>query len=232
MLEFTIGSAALSVSSGYRQELLAGTAFEVPIALASAADGLIDLPAVVIALVVRRLLIRGTKFSSRVNQVVVAIKLAVVAAVIVVGIAYVDVSNWVPFIPDSQPVPESEGGFLDQPLVTSLLGIEPAISGVGGVVAGAAVVFFAFILVTIGVVVLRRTRPDLPRAFRTPAAPLVAVLATLLCLYLMLNLDGETWVRFLVWMALGVVVYFVYGRGHSRLGRSEAVPSVTSAKQT
>ena len=59
---------------------------------------------------------------------------------------------------------------------------------------------FAFILVSIGVVVLRRTRPDLERAFRVPVAPLVAALATIMCLYLMLNLKGETWTRFLIWM--------------------------------
>ena len=112
VLEFTIGSAALCVSfSGYLQSLLDGTPLEVPTALASASDGFIDLPAVVIALVVMGMLIRGTKFSSRVNQVVVAIKLAVVAAVIVVGVVYVDPSNWVPFIPESQPVPDSGGGF-------------------------------------------------------------------------------------------------------------------------
>ncbi len=81
---------------------------------------------------------------------------------------------------------------------------------------------FAFILVSVGVVILRRTRPDLPRAFRTPLAPLVATLATIMCLYLMLNLKGETWTRFLIWMALGFVVYFVYGRSHSRLGLREA----------
>ena len=78
---------------------------------------------------------------------------------------------------------------------------------------------FAFILVSVGVVILRRTRPDLPRAFRVPAAPLVAVLAVLSCLYLMLNLLGETWVRFGVWMAMGFVVYFLYGISHSRVGQ-------------
>jgi APA family basic amino acid/polyamine antiporter len=76
---------------------------------------------------------------------------------------------------------------------------------------------FAFILVSIGVVILRRTRADLPRAFRVPAVSVVASLAVLLCLYLMLNLTGGTWVRFLVWMALGLLVYFGYSRSHSRL---------------
>ena len=382
VLEFTIGAAALSVSfSGYLQELLAGTPVEVPAQLSSASGGFVDLPAVVIALVVMALLIRGTKFSSRVNQIVVAIKLAVVATVIVVGVAYVDPSNWVPFIPDSEPVPSGEGGFRQLPLITTLFGIEPAVYGFAGVVAGAAIVFFAFIgfdivattaeeaknpqrdvpigilgslaivtllyaavslvvtgiqpydeidpedaaplatafnaagvewmgdlisvgaciglvvvamilmlgqsriafamgrdgllprsvakthptwgtpyrvtlitgvvvaaiagfvdlttlanlvnigtlfafiLVSIAVVVLRRTRPDLPRAFRTPLVPLVAGLSVLMCLYLMLNLTGETWERFLIWMALGFVVYFLYGRRHSRLHTEEKTPA-------
>jgi basic amino acid/polyamine antiporter, APA family len=76
---------------------------------------------------------------------------------------------------------------------------------------------FAFILVAIGVVVLRRTRPDLERAFRCPAVPLVPILAVLAAFYLMLNLATATWVRFFVWMALGFIVYFGYGARHSRL---------------
>jgi APA family basic amino acid/polyamine antiporter len=80
---------------------------------------------------------------------------------------------------------------------------------------------FAFVLVSIGVVILRRTRPDLPRAFRTPAVMLVATVSVLMCAWLMLNLTGETWVRFVVWMALGFLVYFGYSRSHSRLGHRE-----------
>ncbi|WP_408895561.1 amino acid permease [Nocardioides sp. R1-1] len=376
VLEFTVGAAALSTGfSAYLQEVLDIVGVSLPEQVSSAATGFVDLPAVVIALLVTYLLIRGTKFSSRFNQLVVALKLVVVAAVIVVGIAHIDVSNWVPFIPDAQPAPESSGGFADVPLITSLLGLEPAVFGLAGVISGAAIVFFAFIgfdivattaeetknpqrdvpigilgslaivtvlyaavslvvtglrsykdidpdsaapladafeasgvgwmpnlisigaciglvvvamilmlgqsrvgfamardgllpralakvhptygtpyritivtgiavaalagfvdlstlahlvnigtlfafmLVSIGVVVLRRTRPDLPRGFRTPVAPVVAAVSTLMCLYLMLNLTGDTWIRFLVWMALGFVVYFVYGRRHSRLGR-------------
>jgi basic amino acid/polyamine antiporter, APA family len=80
---------------------------------------------------------------------------------------------------------------------------------------------FAFVLVSVGVVVLRRTRPDLPRSFRTPVAPLTATLSVALCVYLMLNLTGETWIRFVIWMAIGFVVYFLYGYRHSRVGQRE-----------
>jgi APA family basic amino acid/polyamine antiporter len=86
----------------------------------------------------------------------------------------------------------------------------------------------AFLLVSIGVIVLRRTRPDLPRAFRVPLMPVVPVLSALACLYLMLNLPGDTWLRFLAWMALGFVVYAGYGRRHSRLvegAREDVAPA-------
>jgi APA family basic amino acid/polyamine antiporter len=76
---------------------------------------------------------------------------------------------------------------------------------------------FAFVLVAIGVLVLRRTRPDLERAFRCPGVPVVPALAILASIYLMLNLPAATWVRFFVWMAIGLVVYFAYGARHSRL---------------
>lgn len=75
---------------------------------------------------------------------------------------------------------------------------------------------FAFLVVSIGVVVLRRTRPDLERGFRVPLVPALPILSVLACLYLMLNLPVETWLRFVIWMVIGVVVYFAYGYRHSR----------------
>jgi APA family basic amino acid/polyamine antiporter len=80
---------------------------------------------------------------------------------------------------------------------------------------------FAFVLVSLGVIVLRRTQPDLPRAFRTPGVPLVPILAVLACVFLMLNLGTLTWWRFVVWMAIGFIVYFTYSYRHSRLAREE-----------
>ena len=377
-LEFTIGAAALSTSfSGYFQEVVGGTFLEVPASLGSASDGVVDLPAVVISLLVMAVLIGGIKLSSMLNQIVVAIKLLVVGAVIVFGIGYVKADNYSPFVPPSAPAPEGTGGFMDATLLSWLLGVDPAVYGVAGVIAGASIVFFAFIgfdivattaeetkdpqrdvprgilgslvivtilymavslvvtgmqkyseieegdpaplasafdsvglewmgrliaigaciglivvvmilmlgqtrvgfamardgllprglakvhptfgtpyvftaitgiavaiiggfvdlatlvnlvsigtlfafvLVSIGVVILRRRRPDLERSFRTPAVYVVATASVLLCLYLMLNLTGGTWVRFLVWMAIGLVVYVVYGARHSRLGQRE-----------
>ncbi len=374
VLEFTIGSAALATSfSGYLQTVLEGTAFEIPAALASAEDGVLNLPAVLVALAVMTILVLGIKLSSAINQLVVAIKIGVVLLVIVAGIGYISRANYSPFVPPSEGVAEGAGGFMDRTLVSTLFGLDPSIYGFAGVISGAALVFFAFIgfdivattaeetkdpqrnvprgiigslaivtalyiavslvvtgvqsyrdidpedaaplatafdavglnwmgdvisigaciglivvamilmlgqtrvgfamardgllpqrlakvhprfgtpwvftiatgvvvaaiagfvplttlaelvnigtlfafiLVSIGVVILRRTRADLPRAFRVPAVSVVASLAVLLCLYLMLNLTGGTWVRFLVWMALGLLVYFGYSRSHSRL---------------
>ncbi|HEY5247066.1 MAG TPA: amino acid permease, partial [Dermatophilaceae bacterium] len=76
---------------------------------------------------------------------------------------------------------------------------------------------FAFILVAVGVIVLRRKRPDLERPFRCPWVPVVPVLAVLSSFYLMLNLPAATWIRFVVWMAIGLAIYFMYGARHSRL---------------
>lgn len=79
----------------------------------------------------------------------------------------------------------------------------------------------AFIMVSVGVVILRRTRPDLPRSFRTPLVPLVPILAVLACLWVMLNLTAMTWIRFLIWMAAGLALYFAYGYRKSRLAEQE-----------
>ena len=78
---------------------------------------------------------------------------------------------------------------------------------------------FAFVVVAIGVIILRKSRPDLPRAFRTPWVPVIPILSVLASLWLMLNLPAETWLRFAIWMVLGFAVYFLYGRTHSRLNQ-------------
>jgi APA family basic amino acid/polyamine antiporter len=75
----------------------------------------------------------------------------------------------------------------------------------------------AFVIVSLGIIVLRRTRPDLPRPFRMPMVPLLPLLSALASLLLMLSLPRATWERLVIWMALGVIFYFAYGFRNSRL---------------
>jgi len=79
---------------------------------------------------------------------------------------------------------------------------------------------FAFVLVSLGVLVLRRSQPERRRAFRTPWVPVVPLLSILCCLILMTSLPVETWVRFLVWLVIGLTIYFSYSRYHSEFGRA------------
>ncbi|HEY4650198.1 MAG TPA: amino acid permease [Pontibacter sp.] len=75
----------------------------------------------------------------------------------------------------------------------------------------------AFIIVCAGIIMLRRTSPDLKRPFRTPFVPLVPILGILICGYMMINLGFDTWMRLIIWMAIGIAIYFLYGRKHSKL---------------
>jgi APA family basic amino acid/polyamine antiporter len=76
---------------------------------------------------------------------------------------------------------------------------------------------FAFVLVAIGIIVLRRLDPGRRRPFRTPLVPLVPLLAVGSCLFLMIGLPFTTWIRFVLWLGLGFVIYLVYGSRYSRL---------------
>jgi len=76
---------------------------------------------------------------------------------------------------------------------------------------------FAFIIVSIGVIVLRRTDPDRIRPFRVPWVPFTPMISVVACFYLMYKLPGITWIRFGIWLLVGLVLYFLYGAKHSRL---------------
>ncbi|MEO8138003.1 MAG: amino acid permease [Gemmatimonadota bacterium] len=78
----------------------------------------------------------------------------------------------------------------------------------------------AFVIVCGGIIVLRRTQPGLPRPFKTPLVPLVPILGILICGYMMYGLPVDTWLRLAIWMAIGLAIYFLYGKQHSALNKS------------
>lgn len=80
---------------------------------------------------------------------------------------------------------------------------------------------FAFTLVCIGILVLRKTQPDIERPFKTPLVPLVPVLGIVVCVIMMASLPGESWERLAVWLGLGLIIYFFYGKKHSKLNNPE-----------
>jgi basic amino acid/polyamine antiporter, APA family len=80
---------------------------------------------------------------------------------------------------------------------------------------------FAFIVVSLGVLVLRKTQPNLKRAFKVPFVPVIPILAILFCGYLALQLPATTWTTFAIWISIGLVVYFLYGRRNSKLNNPE-----------
>ena len=87
---------------------------------------------------------------------------------------------------------------------------------------------FAFVLVNLGVIVLRRTRPDLKRSFKTPLYPITPILGMIFCGYLLLSLRLDTWLVFLAWMALGLIIYFTYGIKHSTMNGRNATKEFES----
>ena len=84
---------------------------------------------------------------------------------------------------------------------------------------------FAFAIVCAGVLMLRYKRPDIARPFRTPWVPLVPILGIVSCVGLMWTLPNRTWLRLIIWMVLGLLIYFMYSRSHSKLAAAEPAPA-------
>lgn len=348
------GFAASMVASGwsgYFQGLLSGFGIDLPHAFTSAFNvdkgTYIDLPAILIALLLTFLVSRGAKESTRINTIMVVIKIAVIVLFLVVGVFYVKPTNWTPFMPFGfggvvtgaatafiayigfdvvataaeevrNPQKDLPRGIIASLIVCALLyvlvtavltGIVPyqqldvknpvafaiqfihqnwiagfislgAIVGITTVlfvliygqtrliyamgrdgllpkrlsklnpktkaptvstwVTGIVVAFFAgvlpldklsdlvsigtlfaFVSVAIGIIILRKTRPDLKRSFRVPWVPLIPILAILCCGYLLFSLPLVTWESFLVWMVLGLIIYFSYGIRKSGLANNK-----------
>ncbi len=81
---------------------------------------------------------------------------------------------------------------------------------------------FAFLLVSVGVLILRRTQPNRRRGFRVPWVPLLPIASVFCCLILMASLPVETWLRFVIWLAIGLAIYFAYSRHHSEFARENS----------
>ena len=89
---------------------------------------------------------------------------------------------------------------------------------------------FAFVLVSLGVIFLRRTQPDRPRGFRVPLVPLFPIISVVLCGGLMTGLTLITWIRFVVWLGLGLLIYVFYSRNHSEFCPPDRAKSNAQAK--
>lgn len=144
ILEFAFGAATVAKGwSGYFSRLMEDLGIHLPSSVVGQ-EASFNVPAVVIVAIVAAILIVGIRESSRVNIVVVAIKLTVVLLVIVLGFFYVKSGNWSPFIPHSQPGAAGTG--VDAtPLIQEILGQPTSAFGVPGIFFGASLVFFAFI---------------------------------------------------------------------------------------
>jgi len=356
VLEYAVGAAAVAAGwSGYLRVMLDGVGIHLPLTLSHAPGShpgaIINLPALLIVILISAVLYIGISESARLNSAIVAIKLVVVAVVILVGIFFVKPSNWSPFAPFGwsgtmksaaviffayigfdavstaaeevvDPKRDLPLGILGSLFICTLLyilvtavltGMVPyqiidvsaplasafahrglnAISGlislgaVAGltsvllvlllgqsriffamsrdgllppafskvhprfrtpyiptVITGAAVAIaasllpiqeiaelanigtlFAFVLVCLGVWILRVTEPEMRRPFSTPLVPLVPILGVVCCGYLMSQLPWLTWIRFFGWLAAGLVIYLAYGRWHSRVSETTAKPA-------
>jgi basic amino acid/polyamine antiporter, APA family len=89
----------------------------------------------------------------------------------------------------------------------------------------------AFVIVCAGVWLLRRRRPDMPRPFRTPWVPVVPILGIVISAGLMASLPRDTWLRLIIWLIVGMAVYFGYGRRHSRVQKAAAAPPLAGARR-
>src|SRR5947208_500937 len=252
VLEYALGAVTVAIGwSGYVVSFLHDVGMNVPCALSAARgtvvachDGtqvtaVFNFPAVIIIAIVTTLLVIGIKESANVNNVIVFIKGAVVVLFIIAAAHAINSANWHPFIPPAEgtgkygwsgvmagagivffayigfdavstAAQEAKNPQRDMPIVTGVLvaffsAILPIRDAASLVSIGT---LLAFVIVSIGILVLRVREPNLPRVFRTPAVGAVAPLGALSALYLMVSLSGRTWARLGIWFVVGVFVYF------------------------
>ncbi len=350
ILEYLVGACMVSVGwSGYMNGILLSLGVSLPATLTSgpAEGGVVNLPAILIALFIGLMLVRGTKESTRLNKCLVIVKLIAIGIFLVLAVPRFNVANWSSFAPYGyqgilagsaivftafigfdatataaeechNPKRDLPIGIIGSLIVCTILyvvvaaaltgavsygtldnsepvafalrslgyGTGSAIVGIGAIagittvllvlmyglsrivfaisrdgllpagicrihpklgtpwlvtiISALVIAFiagfmpiqalaeivnigtlFAFIVSSVGAIALRYRMPDVHRPFRCPKLYVVAPLAIVLCLVLMLNLPLHTWVIFLAWSAAGIVVYALYGYGHSTLRREK-----------
>ncbi len=378
ILELLMAGAVIAKFWGvYLSDLFAVLNLDVPSQLNVLGVTVYWGPLIIVA-VFTMILVLGTKLWARVNNIFTVIKIAIVVFVIVAGFFYINVDNYTPFVPASEPAAALDAGWATQPFLSFLIGANPAVYGFTGIISGAALVFFAFIgfdvvatsaeevkdpqrtlprgifgglalvtvlyilvtlavtgmvsyrelaevkapslatafqlvgadwaagiisvgsliglttvimvllmglarvifamsrdgllprglsrtsdkrstpartqilcgvvvallagftevevlaeminigtlsafiTVSLGILVLRKKRPDLKPSFRVPFGKVLPILSAFLCTYLMFNLATITWVFFGIWLLAGFAIYFAYGRRHSRLASQPA----------
>src|SRR5438132_1618594 len=198
-----------------------------------------NLPAFAIVGLITWLLVIGTKESAWVNALMVALKLGVIGLFLVVGFLHIHPAQWTSpsFAPNGlkgisvgaaiiffsyigfdavstaseeakNPQRDIPIGIIASLIICTVLYVAIALALTG---------LIPFILVALGIIVLRRREPERPRPFRTPWVPFLPIVSCLFCLYLMLSLPLLTWVRFGLWMAIGASIYFLYSVRHSRV---------------
>ncbi|MYW16793.1 amino acid permease, partial [Streptomyces sp. SID2955] len=107
-------------------------------------------------------------------------------------------------------------------IVSSFIAVLAALVPLGSLADATSIgTLFAFMLVNLAVVLLRRRSPDAPRSFRVPFTPFTPLIGVCFCVYMLGSLGTDTWVAFGAWMAAGLVIYGLYGIRHSRLDRQQ-----------
>jgi amino acid transporter len=251
IIEYGFSVSTIAVGwGGYVKDLLDslfGLALPDAIALAPGEGGVVNLPAVVLVLGVTAILVLGVRERARTNTAMVAFKVTVLIFFIVVGAFAFHGSHFDDFAPHGTScvvdaaalsffamsrdrlIPQWFGRLNAKKVPSRTLILFGLLSALMAALIPLSELaelvnigtLFAFVLVNAGVIYLRHSEPDLERGFRTPLVPFVPLIGIALCVYLMTHLAGATWWRFGIWMVVGLVVYFAYGRTHSKVGNPD-----------
>ena len=234
VFEYAIGASTVSVSwSAYVVSFLKDFGISFPAQFAASPfepvklpgtdtviHGVINLPALFIVIIVSGILIIGIQESARVNALIVCLKVAGAVLFILLGWGYINGTNYEPFVP---PNTGQFGAFGWSGVVRAagvvffaFIGFDAAFAPISALGEMTSIgTLFAFVLVCAGIIIMRRTHPDQPRPFKTPLVPLIPILGIIFNFLLMYGLGWTNWLRLVVWMAIGMVIYFTYSRKRS-----------------